>query len=110
MKADRYKRVAEIAYAVMVHWATIGGLCLGNVHLNASYCDMKDWLLVSDKICPTLELKEVPDHTTLCCAFHRMKLKHWRAMHRLLLRNVTLSESMIALDSTGFRTDQASAY
>ena len=56
-------------------------------YLDCSYRDMEDWLLVSDKIYHALELQEVPDHSTLCRAFHRLDIR-----------------------LSGFRTDQASAY
>jgi hypothetical protein len=121
---SRYQRVAEITYDIAKKqlplyrhknsphhytWPQLAACVLVMFYLDASYRDMEDWLLVSDKTCQTLESKEIPDHTTLCCAFHRLKLEPLRAMHRLLLRNTMLPESMIALDSTGFRTDQASA-
>lgn len=122
---SRYQRVAELAYAIArkqlplyrhknsphrFTWPQLVACVLVLFYLDVSYRDMEDWLLVSDRIGHVLGLKEVPDHTTLCRAFHRLKLETLRAMHRLLLRNVNLSENIIALDSTGFRTDQASAY
>jgi len=71
---------------------------------------MEDWLLVSDKICHSLDLQEVPDHSTLCRAFHRLDIRLLRGMQRLLLQKAGVKEAAIGIDSTGFRTDQASAY
>jgi hypothetical protein len=79
-------------------------------YLNYSYRDMEDWLLVSNTICRSLDLSDVPDHTTLCRAFHNLDIGCLRALQRIGLQKVTLKELTLSVDSTGFRTDQASAY
>lgn len=79
-------------------------------YLDCSYRDIEDWLLVSDTICRSLDLQEVPDHTTLCRAFHRLDIRLLRAMQRLLLQEAIMKEAVMGVASTGFRTDQASAY
>jgi transposase len=79
-------------------------------YLDYSYRDMEDWLLVSDRICHSLDLHEIPDHSTLCRAFHRMDVRLLRALQRLLLQKMNVKETIIGIDSTGFSTDQASAY
>jgi hypothetical protein len=79
-------------------------------YLRLSYRDMEDWLMASDQIQQVLGLREIPDHTTLCRAFHKLTLAHWRALERRLLDQLQPVENIIAVDSTGFRPAQASAY
>ena len=120
-----YQRVAEIAYDIAKRqlpiychknsphrftWPQLAACVLMTFYLDCSYRDMEDWLLVSDKICRSLDLQEIPDHSTLCRAFHRLGIGYLRAMQRLLLQKAHLEEMVVGLDSTGFRTDQASAY
>jgi hypothetical protein len=81
-------------------------MCFGDVLSRLQLPRLEDWLLVSDKICYALELQEVLDHSTLCRAFIRLM----RGIQRLLLQKANLQEVAIGIDSTGFRTDQASAY
>ena len=124
-RISHYQRVAEIAYATAKRllplyrhknsphrftWPQLAACVLMTYYLDCSYRDMEDWLLVSDTICHSLDLQEVPDHTTLCRAFHRLDIRLLRAMQRLLLQESTMKEAVIGVDSTGFRTDQASAY
>jgi IS5 family transposase len=124
-RISHYQSVAEIAYATAKRvlplyrhknsphhftWPQLAACVLITYYLDCSYRDMEDWLLVSDTICRSLDLQEVPDHTTLCRAFHRLDVRLLRAMQRLLLQKATMKEVVIGVDSTGFRTDQASAY
>lgn len=124
-RESRYERVAELAYRLTQRllpvyrhknsphrytWPQLAACVLLMFYLDSSYRDMEEWLLASDKICQRLGLPEVPDHATLCRAFHRLNLSHLRAMHCLLLRSIGVKETIIALDSTGLRTDQSSAY
>lgn len=41
------------------------------VYLDLSYRDMEEWLKATEKVCPALELKRVPDPATLCRAHYR---------------------------------------
>lgn len=124
-RESRYTRMTELAYRLTKRllplyrhkksphrftWPQLATCVLLMFYLDYSYRDMEDWLLVSDKICQQLGLREVPDHSTLCRAFQRLGLRQLRAMQALLLRAMSVSETLIALDSTGFRNDQASAY
>ncbi len=79
-------------------------------NLDYSYRDMEDWLWVSDRICQVLDLQEIPDHSTLCRAFHKLDIRLLRALQRLLLQRMSIREMTIAVDSTGFSPDQSSAY
>lgn len=79
-------------------------------YLRLSYRDMEEWLLASERVCQTLGLTQVPDHSTLCRAFHKLGVTRLRLMDRQLLAQLQLHEELIASDSTGFRLDQASSY
>ena len=71
-------------------------------YLDCSYGDMEDWLLVCDKFCHSLDLQEIPDHSTLCQAFHRVGIGVLRSLQRLLLKKANLRETIIGINSTGF--------
>ncbi|MBC7260448.1 MAG: hypothetical protein H5T63_00415 [Chloroflexi bacterium] len=78
--------------------------------LKLSYRDMEEWLLASDVVCQTLQLKSVPDHATLCRAHQRLRMKMLKQMNRTLLDKLGVEEELIASDSTGYRITSASAY
>src|SRR5687768_6655235 len=57
-------------------------------YLNISYRDMEDWLLATDKVSEVLELKEVPDHSTLYRMYKRMRMKHLQDLNQQLLERM----------------------
>ncbi len=71
---------------------------------------MEEWLLACSSVCETLGLKQVPDHSTLCRALRKLGLAKLRALEQQLWKHVQPNAEIIAMDSTGFRPDQASAY
>ncbi len=80
-------------------------------YLKLSYQDMKKWLLAIDKVCALLELKRVPDHTTISRTYKRLlKMKVLYQMQRKLLDEIGVEEEAVASDSTGYTTTQASTY
>ena len=79
-------------------------------YMDLSYRDMEEWLLASDQVVKTLQLSRIPDHSTLCRMFSRIGLSKLRDMEQAVLDAMQPQEEVIALDSTGFRADQASAY
>ncbi len=122
---SRYISVARLAYAltqktlpVYTHaksphrftWPQLASCVLLMFYLRLSYRDMEEWLLASSSVCETLDLHQVPDHSTLCRAFRKLGLAALRSLEKQLLIQVQPSEEIIAVDSTGFRPDQASAY
>lgn len=125
-RESRYVTVARIAYHLAQevlpryshpkspHRYTLPQLAacvLLTFYLRLSYRDMEEWLLATDKVCDVLELKRVPDHTTLSRAFKRLlRMKVLEQMQRKLLDEVGVEEEVIAFDSTGYVTTQASAY
>jgi hypothetical protein len=79
-------------------------------YVNKSYRDMEEWLLASDRICQVLDLKHVPDHTTLMRTIKKLRKADLDGMNRRLLTRMEVSEPHVALDTTGFAPSQASAY
>lgn len=80
-------------------------------YLKLSYRDMEEWLLATDKVCRALELKRVPDYSTLAYANKRLlKMKKLNEMNQNLLDQLEVEEETIASDATGYQTTQASAY
>lgn len=79
-------------------------------YLNKSYRDGEDWLLASEQVCQVLELQCVPDHSTLNRMFHQLNRVRLLRLLRYLLQQLAPREAVIALDSTGYRPSQASAY
>lgn len=122
---SRYSRVATLAYKVTqavlplyrhrnspklyTQPQLVSGVLLG-VYLNLSWRDLEAWLLTSDQVLAILELKEVPDHTTLFRAFQRLPMRLLRSLHQTLLRWLGVSESVMAVDATGFSPTQASSH
>ncbi len=54
-------------------------------HLDISYRDLEEWLLVTERVLEVLELKRVPDHTTLYRTYRKLRLEDWGRMRRVLL-------------------------
>src|SRR5882724_8108599 len=54
-------------------------------YLGLSYRDLEDWMLASDAICAVLDLKQVPDHATLCRAYGSLSEGQQRALNAWLL-------------------------
>jgi IS5 family transposase len=79
-------------------------------YLNLSYRAMEEWLLATDQICAVLELKEIPDHTTLARMMHRLTQARLSKMLHRFLQQLEELEETVAIDATGFRLTQASAY
>ena len=124
-RISHYQLVAEIAYdlaknqlPIYCHknsphryeWPQLVACVLMTFYLDLSYRDMEEWLWASDKICKALNLQSIPDHSTLCRAFRKIGMDVLRSLQKLLLSRYELRETAIGIDSTGFRTDQASAY
>jgi hypothetical protein len=131
-RESRYVRVARIAYRLSKHSMptyshpksphrfTLPQLCacvLMTFYLDLSYRDMEEWLLASSEVRSVLEIENVPDHSTLSRTYKKMKVKDFDKMKSLLLSELGIdgkdgegSESIIAVDTTGFDLSGASAY
>jgi hypothetical protein len=79
-------------------------------YLDLSYRDMEEWLLATDQVCQALELKRVPDHSTLSRTFKKLRQSDLSGLQDELLRQLGVEEEVVAGDSTSFRLCQASAY
>jgi hypothetical protein len=79
-------------------------------YLNMSYRDAQEWLLASDQVQQALELKAVPDYSTLMRTYGRLTQAEWGKLQHSLLDRLGVKEAFISVDTTGFRLSQASAY
>ena len=79
-------------------------------YLNLSYRNTEEWLLASAEVRDTLELSEVPDHTTISRMLKRLTLARLETLLAQVLNQLEGKEDVVALDATGFRFTQASAY
>lgn len=125
-RESRYIRVARIAYrltqqalpryshAKSPHHYTLpqlGACVLLMFYLKLSYRDMEEWLLASDAICKELELRRVPDHTTLQRTYAKIRKADLSCMNETLLNESGMvEEEGVAADSTGFSPGSASSY
>jgi hypothetical protein len=71
-------------------------------------------LLMSKELRDALELTRVPDYSTLNRMYHRFRASHLDKMNEALLSTLKqarlVEEEVIAVDATGFRPTNASAY
>ena len=79
-------------------------------YLNLSYRNTEEWLLASAEVRDTLELSEVPDHTTISRMLKGLTLTRPETLLAQVLNQLEGKEDVVALDATGFRFTQASAY
>jgi transposase-like protein DUF772 len=79
-------------------------------YMKYSYRDIEQWLLASDAVRQVLDLKRVPDHSTLSRAFQKLKRPWLDGMNQQLLHDLAIEEDTIAADSTSFSLSQASRY
>jgi hypothetical protein len=124
-RESRYVKVARIAYqlaqgslpayshAKSPHYFTLPQLAacvLLTFYMDLSYRDMEEWLLASDQVFKVLDLKRVPDHSTLSRTFKKLKQSDWEQLRNHLLQSMEVREDAIAADSTSFRLNQASLH
>lgn len=79
-------------------------------YVNKPYRDFEEWLLATDQVCEVLELRQIPDHTTLARTYRKLMKHRLDQMQRSLLDDVAVKEDAIAGDSTSFTLSQASAH
>lgn len=80
------------------------------IYLNTTYRGVEEFLSVSRNILKVLELREAPDHSTICRMMGRISKQLLEWILSEALKEVKLSEEIIAIDVTGFREEQASVY
>jgi hypothetical protein len=71
-------------------------------YVRKSYRDMEEWLLASDTAVKELELKEIPDHSSLNRTFKYLRVKLMEKLQRTLLDELQPSELGIVFDTTGY--------
>ena len=83
-------------------------------YFKMSYRDFEELLLMSKELRDALELTRVPDYSTLNRMYHRFRASHLDKMNEALLSTLKqaglVEEEVIAVDATGFRPTNASAY
>ena len=124
-RKSQYVIFAELAYeltqktfptyshAKSPHLYTVPQLiaCVLLMHyVRKTYRDMEEWLLATEAVCQALELKTIPDHTTLYRAAKRLKVSKLDQMYRTLLDDWEVQEDQMAADTTGFSPTQASLH
>jgi hypothetical protein len=124
-RESRYVTVAKIAYCLTkqalpkyshlksphhFELPQLAACVLMMFYLDLSYRDMEEWLLATDKVCQTLELLRVPDHTTLQRTYKKLRNLDFEKMKNQILEEENIEEEVIASDSTGFSPGQASLY
>lgn len=88
--------------------------------LKLSTRDTEEWLLATDSVRAVLELREVPDHSTISRTLHRLNQRDLQRMLNVLLAAIDaaergeggegLQEEYVAVDSTYYAATQASPY
>lgn len=124
-RESKYVRFARVAYAAaqasMPRYAhpkspqrftqpQIVVCLLLTQYLNLSYRNTEEWLLASAEVRDVLELSDVPDHSTISRMLKRLTLPRLEAMLAQVLNQLERKEDVVAIDATGFRFTQASAY
>jgi hypothetical protein len=75
------------------------------IYLNFTDRPMEEWLLATDQV-----RQARPDHTTLARAFAKLSQQQWQQFNDALLQHLQVHEMTVAVDTTGFGNDTASAY
>jgi len=124
-RQSRYVQIAQLAYQLTQralrryrhrhspHIYTqpqVAACTLLVFYLKLSYRDGEEWLLASEAVCQALGLDRVPDHSTLCRMYQQLNRRRLLSLLRHLLVQQAPKEAVIALDSTGYSSSQASAY
>ena len=124
-RESQYVRVAKIAYRLCQsvvktythpkspHHFTqpqLMACVLLMFYVRKSYRDMEEWLLATDQVCEALELKRVPDHTTLNRTYKRFRVRLLDQLQETLLDELGPEEEGVVFDTTGFAPTQASVH
>lgn len=124
---SRFVRVAQRAYEVAratlptyshaksPHRFTLpqrAACVLMSFYLKMSYRDTEELLLASSEIREALELKNVPDYSTLSRTYKRLRKSDWDSMLERILSTANdgqgVQEEHVAIDSTYYAATQAS--
>jgi hypothetical protein len=128
-RESNYVKVARLAYQVTQaslplyshakspHRFTLPQLAacvLLSFYINRSYRDTEELLLAADGVCRVLELKSVPNYSTLSRTYKKLTQADWQRMLEVFLAAVNdgqgVEEAYVAIDSTYFAPTQASLH
>ena len=125
MKVTRKEIVAKVCYEVCrkvlprysnkrgpkkyEFWQLIAMYLYGLIY-NLTYRDIEEEFLVSDVLRKALNLKEVPDYSTICKAVKRLREEDLRKLLEESSKLLGVKLEVLAVDSTGLREDNASFY
>ena len=125
MKVTRKEIVAKVCYKVCRRvlprysskrgpkkyefWQLIAMFLYGLIY-NLTYRDIEEEFLVSEVLRKALNLKEVPDYTTICKAVKRLREEDLRKLLKESSKLLGVKLEILAIDSTGLREDNASFY
>ena len=88
----------------------VGGSGHVGILSGLSYRDLEEWQLASEAIWAALELKQVPDHASLCRAYGALSEGQQRSLNAWLLKQQGVQTSAVAMDATGFSPTHASQH
>ncbi|MCX7767233.1 MAG: transposase, partial [Candidatus Sumerlaeia bacterium] len=80
------------------------------IYLNTTYRGIEDILSLSASLQRILQLRSVPDHSTICRMMGKISKQLLRWILRAVLEEEGVAEEIIAIDGTGFREERASVY
>ncbi len=125
MKVTRREIVAKVCYEVCGRvlpkytskrgpkkyefWQLIAMFLYGLIY-NLTYRDIEEEFLVSEVLRKALNLKEVPDYTTICKAVKKLREEDLRKLLEESSKLLGVKLEILAIDSTGLREDNASFY
>ena len=80
------------------------------IYCNYTYREIEERFPATDQVRQTLQLTRVPDHATRYRTFAKLSQQQWQPLNDALLQHLQVNEMTVAVDTTGFRNDTASAY
>lgn len=129
VRESRFVTVARLAYQVTQaslplyshpkspHCFTLPQLAacvLLSFYIDKSYRDTEQFLLAAEGVCRVLELKRVPNYSTLSRTYKKLTQADWQRMLEVFLAAVNdgqgVEEAYVAIDSTYFAPTQASLH
>lgn len=94
MRVTRKEIVAKVCYEVLY----------GLIY-NLTYRDLEEEFLVSEVLRRALNLKEVPDYTTICKAVKRLREEDLRKLLEESSKLLGVKLEILAVDFTGLREE-----
>ncbi len=77
------------------------------IYLKLTYRQISEYLEFSDRLRSYLSIKNAPDPSTLQKFFKRMPTNMFEKITTLILNNLEIKVKYVALDGTGFTSDNA---